>query len=105
MDQSSIMQSLNTYAQKVCEYLSPEQIVLYGSYAKGYAHEDSDIDVAVIVKDFHGDHLKTASLLHRLCWDIDTRIEPVLLYADGKDLSCFLQDVRQTGRVIYQKAG
>ncbi len=29
-----------------------EKVILYGSYASGKAHEDSDIDLAVVSSDF-----------------------------------------------------
>jgi len=33
----------------VLQNIKPKEIILYGSYAKGTASEDSDIDIAVIV--------------------------------------------------------
>jgi predicted nucleotidyltransferase len=32
-----------------------EQVYLFGSYAKGTPHKDSDIDVAFVVSRFEGD--------------------------------------------------
>lgn len=32
--------------------IKPERIILYGSFAKGSPHEDSDIDLIVISEDF-----------------------------------------------------
>lgn len=34
---------------KVVSAMGPVQVYLYGSYSKGTAREDSDIDVAVVV--------------------------------------------------------
>ena len=36
------------YAEAVKNEFSPSAVVLYGSYANGSPHKDSDIDVAVV---------------------------------------------------------
>ncbi|HBY57987.1 MAG TPA: nucleotidyltransferase domain-containing protein [Candidatus Atribacteria bacterium] len=38
--------------------IHPERIILYGSYAKGNAREDSDIDLVVISSDFENMNLR-----------------------------------------------
>jgi predicted nucleotidyltransferase len=51
------------------------KIVLFGSYAKVNFNEDSDIDIAVILKDYN--NLIDVQLdLMRLRRSIDSRIEP-----------------------------
>ncbi len=41
------------YKKELKKYnIFPERIILYGSYAKGNAREDSDIDLVVISSDF-----------------------------------------------------
>src|SRR5947199_7104965 len=37
-------------AQRIVEALHPEKVILFGSYAYGTPHEDSDIDLFVIMK-------------------------------------------------------
>ncbi len=49
---------------------------LYGSYAKGTADKDSDIDIAVVSPDLSENHFDNQMRLMRLTWEIDTRIEP-----------------------------
>lgn len=63
-------------------------IVLYGSYAKGTARPDSDIDIAVIVDKVEGDYLDQQAKLYRLRRSVDLRIEPVLIEY-GQDKSGF----------------
>jgi predicted nucleotidyltransferase len=103
MDINEIISPLNAYTQKVSEEFSPEQIILYGSYAKGTAQANSDIDVAVIMREIPGDFLDLASRLYKLCRTIDDRIEPVLLESRN-DQSGFLSDIRRQGIVLYPKA-
>ncbi|MBI3754431.1 MAG: nucleotidyltransferase domain-containing protein [Deltaproteobacteria bacterium] len=38
--------------------ITPEKIMIYGSYAKGHPREGSDIDLIVISKDFRGKNLR-----------------------------------------------
>jgi len=76
------------------------KVVLYGSYARGTAREDSDIDVAVVVPRLKGDYLKQSAQLFKLTREIDFRIEPVLL-AENRDLSGFLEEVMRTGEIVY----
>lgn len=38
--------------------IHPERIILFGSYAKGNAREDSDIDLVVISSDFENMNLR-----------------------------------------------
>jgi len=84
----------------VIQHIRPVEIILYGSYAKGTAREESDIDIAVIVKDIIGDYLDLAAMLYHIRIDLDDRIEPILL-EESSEVSGFLEDVRKTGQRIY----
>lgn len=59
------------------EGIKIDKIVLYGSHAKGKASPDSDIDVAVVSRDFGKDRTEEGMLLFRIAGEIDVRIEPV----------------------------
>ncbi len=52
-----------------------KKLILFGSYAKGNFHRDSDIDIAVVFDDFDN-VLHMQWELMRLRRDIDSRIEP-----------------------------
>jgi predicted nucleotidyltransferase len=76
-------------------------VVLFGSYAKGNAHKDSDIDIAIVVDNLNDDFLEKYNQLFKLRRGIDSRIEPVLIDADD-DQSGFYEEVINSGRVIYE---
>lgn len=76
-----------------------KKIVLYGSYASGCAHDESDIDIAVIVDNIEGDYLEQSSRLFKLVRDIDVRIEPVLLN-EASDKSGFIESIMKYGKEI-----
>ena len=59
------------------EGITIDRIVLYGSYARGHVRPDSDIDVAVISKDFGKDRVEEGMTLFRIAGKIDPRLEPV----------------------------
>jgi predicted nucleotidyltransferase len=101
LDKVSVINTVERYANRVTEELSPAAVVLYGSYAKGNAHEDSDIDVAVIFDGFKGDWLETSSRLWRLRREISFDIEPILLDST-QDKSGFVANIFKTGQVIYK---
>jgi len=103
LDKKTVREIAAKYAEKVKGILNPNAVILFGSYVNGNPHEYSDIDIAVIVNDFQGNWLETASMLCGLSWDISLDIEPHLL-----DIACdnsgFAQHVLRTGEYIYKAA-
>lgn len=59
------------------EGISIDHIILYGSYASGRVRPDSDIDVAVVSRDFGKDRVEEGMTLFRIAGKIDSRLEPV----------------------------
>jgi len=50
---------LSCYSAEIAKLgVVPHEILLYGSYARGNAREDSDIDVIVVSEDFKGMNLR-----------------------------------------------
>jgi len=80
--------------------LSPVDIILYGSHAKGKADSESDIDVAVIYNGFLGNRLKTSAMLWKLRHAVSLDIEPILLDRT-QDRSGFVENIYRTGEIIY----
>ena len=50
---------------------------LFGSYARGQAKADSDIDLCVISPDFGKDDIEEGQYLFKKTIGVDSRIEPV----------------------------
>ena len=72
---STVMESIQKYIEKISEHYKIESIILFGSYVKGAENEDSDIDIAIISSDF-SDIIEDGANLIGLTWKIDTIIEP-----------------------------
>ena len=75
MDQRDALNIAAKYADEVKLKYAPVKMVLFGSYAKGSFNEDSDIDIAVILKDYDN-LIDTQVDLMRIRRRIDSRIEP-----------------------------
>ena len=75
MDKTDALNIAQRYALAVKANYSNTRIILFGSYARGNANEDSDIDIAVILKDYNN-LIDTQLELMRLRRKIDSRIEP-----------------------------
>jgi uncharacterized protein len=75
MDKTAALNVAKIYANCVRDKYNLVRVILFGSFAKGNYTEDSDIDIAVVLKDF--DNLLDMQLeLMRLRRKIDSRIEP-----------------------------
>jgi predicted nucleotidyltransferase len=57
------------------EHIAVDSAYLFGSYAKGSAREDSDIDIAVISERWLPDIIDARYQLMKLASTIDSRIE------------------------------
>jgi predicted nucleotidyltransferase len=71
-------------------------VFLFGSFAKGKPHKDSDIDVAFVVNHFEGNFFSVIPPLHRLTEKVDFRIEPHVVARDT-DYAGFFDEIRHTG--------
>lgn len=75
-----VIDAVHRYLHRVQDAQIPVRgAVLYGSFARGDYHDNSDIDLLVVVDDTTGpkelDELWTR--LGALTWGFDTRIEPI----------------------------
>jgi len=71
------------------------KVMMYGSYSKGYANPDSDIDVAVIVPTYGDRKMEISKLLWHDVDQVSFLIEPVLMAEDR--WSPLYDDVMRTG--------
>lgn len=81
-NQSEITCLLRQYAVVLEQTLHVDAIYLFGSYAKGEASADSDIDVLVLSPDFTDDIIANQLQLLRARRNIDLRIEPHPIKSD-----------------------
>jgi predicted nucleotidyltransferase len=84
--------------------IKPDCIVLYGSYSRGEAHKESDIDLAVISRMFGRDRFYEGSLLNRIAVKIHPDIEAVPIglkdFLEPSPISPLLHEIKTTGTVL-----
>ena len=99
------VQSIIKYIRELERHKIPiRKAVLFGSYAKGLAKPESDIDVAIISDAFSGDRFKDRQRIIPLRRKIDSRIEPLPLPLKTFDNGGMLaEEIKRNGIVIFQK--
>lgn len=71
----SIINIVRNYGRVVAQTFPVQEVIVFGSYAKGAMHPDSDIDVCIVSPKFGKDLFEESIILDRLTDDIDIRIE------------------------------
>jgi predicted nucleotidyltransferase len=56
---------LETATQRLVAEFRPEQVWLYGSHAWGKPHDDSDVDLLVVLRDSNETPIRRAQRAHR----------------------------------------
>ena len=75
MDKRSALKLTKQYIKVLQGKYKVKKANMFGSFARGNAHEDSDIDVAVVLGGKY-DFFATQLDLMKMRWDLDTRLEP-----------------------------
>lgn len=97
---------IRRFAREVAERFHPDQIILFGSYAYGKPHADSDVDILVVMPCRNE---LDQSVRIRLAIDYNFPLD--LLVRTPKNLAwrleegdSFLREVVARGKVLYEKA-
>ena len=103
MDKTDALNIAQRYAVAIKAKYSFSRIILFGSYAKGNYNDESDIDIAVVLKDY-GNLLDIQLELMRLRRNIDSRIEPHPFRESEFDLSNpIVSEIIKYGKEIQNK--
>ena len=97
-----IYQKIMEYTDSLAKNHIPVwRLYLYGSYAKGTARPDSDIDLAVCLDKDEIDGFREDVELMRLRWEIDLRIEPhAFARSDLDETNPYIWEIIHTGERI-----
>jgi predicted nucleotidyltransferase len=92
-----IIGTLKNYLKAIPASMRVKRAYLFGSYAKGSEHEDSDIDIALILENME-DKFITQQQLMKLRRNIDLRIEPHPIDQEEFNFrNPFAFEIQQTG--------
>ncbi len=79
-----------------------EKIILFGSYARNMAREDSDIDLAIVLKEIEEDRFAARLKLMKYCRIFDDVIEPhPFLNEEFNMQNPFAAEIMKDGITIY----
>jgi predicted nucleotidyltransferase len=100
------MRVIRRFAREVAEKFHPDKIILFGSYAYGTPHEDSDVDILVVIPARN--QLDMAVRIDRA---IEAPFPLDLIVRTPKNLrwrleagDWFLREVVAKGKVLYEQA-
>jgi predicted nucleotidyltransferase len=99
------MRVIRRYARAVAEEFHPDKIILFGSYAYGTPHVDSDVDLLVVMpaRNQHDQAVRILCRLSapfRLDLIVRTPKEMAWRLAEGEN---FLTTIASRGKVLYEK--
>jgi predicted nucleotidyltransferase len=105
LDAKTINQTVSNYVSDVKNAMPIDRVFLFGSYAKGTADADSDIDLCFFLRDF--ENKSTFDILSVLCRmtrkyrgvDIEPHVFPT---SELQNDNPFVKEILQTGREIYK---
>lgn len=97
MDKNEALRIAKIYVDSICMKYDVIRAVMFGSFAKGTFHEDSDIDIAIVIKNVD-DIIDTQIDLMKLRRGIDNRIEPhPFIFADFNRANPVVNEILKAG--------
>jgi predicted nucleotidyltransferase len=99
------MRVIRRYARAIAQEFGPERIILFGSYAYGTPHEDSDVDLLVVMPA-RNQHDQAVRIRWRLAapFPLDLIVRtPEQLAWRLKEGESFLTAIMSRGKVLHEK--
>ena len=95
------------YTARIAEEFRPEQIILFGSYAYGAPHMDSDVDLLIIMP-FEGDSAHKAAEIRRKIragFPVDLLVRTLVQVEQRLEWNdWFMREIVEKGKVVYAAA-
>src|SRR5437763_10745694 len=99
------MRVIRQFARAVAERFRPDKIILFGSYAYGTPHADSDVDILVVMPCRN-----QGSRAGRIRWEVPAPFPMDLIVRTPETLrwrlqegDSFLREIVSRGKVLYEK--
>jgi predicted nucleotidyltransferase len=99
------MRVIRRYARAIAEEFQPERIILFGSYAYGTPHEDSDVDLLVVMPAYN-QHNQAV----RIQWRLAAPFPLDLIVRTPKQVAWRLEEgesftttIVSQGKLLYEK--
>ena len=99
------MNQIENFGRQIGSEFHADRVLLFGSYADGSATEDSDVDLLIILP-FEGKSIHQSVAMRmklRPAFPVDLIVRtPQQLKKRLKMGDCFLKDITENGKVLYQ---
>jgi predicted nucleotidyltransferase len=98
------LSAIRRFAQQIAERFHPEKIILFGSYAYGAPHNESDVDLMVIMpsRDVVEESIRITMAFNRQ-FSLDLLVRTPQQIEQGlKDDNWFLREVIEKGKVLCE---
>lgn len=99
------MRVIRRYARAVAERFQPDQIILFGSYAYGTPHADSDVDLLVVMPAY-----RQGSMAYKICLALHAPFPMDLIVRTPDELrrrladgDLFHTEIVSRGKILYEK--
>ena len=103
-----VAKQLPKAVRRIVEALSPEKIILFGSYARGNPTPDSDVDLLVIMEtdlSITERYLKVSNLLYPRPFPVDIIVKtPKEIERAISSNDNFIREIVLKGRVLYERS-
>ena len=100
--------AIEDVVQQIVRKFNPHKIILFGSYARGDFHPESDVDLLVLMET----KLKPVRQEIEICHHIEYHFGLDVLVYTPQALAqrialgdSFVRDILQEGKVLYESAG
>src|SRR5271168_1338889 len=102
------LSAIKRFARQIAEKFHPDKIILFGSYAYGTPHEESDVDLLVIMpcRNEIDQSIRIGLAFERpFSFDLIVRT-PYHIKQGLKEGDCdwFLREITEKGKVLYEAA-
>jgi predicted nucleotidyltransferase len=90
------------YSILLTEGIPVEKVLLFGSYARNKQNENSDVDLAIVLRKFNKDRFNTRLELMKYTRDFEEVIEPhPFLSSEFDDSDPFVSEILKTAQIVY----
>ncbi|HEY7326957.1 MAG TPA: nucleotidyltransferase domain-containing protein [Gemmataceae bacterium] len=98
------MAAIRRFARQIAEHFHPQKIILFGSYAYGTPHNESDVDLLVIMPAYNvvNQAIRICQAFERpFVYDLIVRT-PKQIEIGFRDNNWFLREIVEEGKVLYE---
>ena len=100
--------TIQSITQLIVERFNPEQVILFGSHARGEVGEHSDVDLLVVLRNDAGRSQRgnpvRRAIAERFVLPVDVIIRsPEVLAVQRDDPYSFIHEMLKEGKVLYER--